>query len=51
MAEIDDVLTDNRTAVNDLMAAADRSGPVWTTPRASGKWSPSQVVEHVAGAN
>ena len=48
MAEIDDALTANRTAVNDLIAAADRSGQVWTTPRAPGKWSPSQVVEHVA---
>jgi len=49
MADINDVLADNRAAVLDLAAAAERSAPTWTTPRAPGKWSPSQVVEHVAG--
>ena len=49
MADIDDVLAANRAAVLDLVAAAERSAPTWTTPRAPGKWSPSQVVEHVAG--
>ena len=49
MADINDVLADNRAAVLDLVAAAERSAATWTTPRAPGKWSPSQVVEHVAG--
>ena len=49
MADINDVLAANRAAVLDLVAAAERSAATWTTPRAPGKWSPSQVVEHVAG--
>ena len=47
MADVNDVLADNRVAVLDLVAAAERSAATWTTPRAPGKWSPSQVVEHV----
>lgn len=49
MADVTDVLADNRAAVMDLVAAAERSAATWTTPRAPGKWSPSQVVEHVVG--
>ena len=48
MADVNDVLVANRAAVIDLVAAAERSAATWTTPRAPGKWSPSQVVEHVA---
>ena len=48
MADVNDVLAANRAAVIDLVAAAERSAATWTTPRAPGKWSPSQVVEHVA---
>jgi len=48
MADVNDVLAANRAAVLDLVAAAERSSATWTTPRAPGKWSPSQVVEHVA---
>ncbi len=48
MADINDVLAADRAAVSDLVAAAERSAATWTTPRAPGKWSPSQVVEHVA---
>lgn len=48
MADVNDVLAANRAAVLDLVAAAERSAVTWTTPRAPGKWSPSQVVEHVA---
>ena len=48
MADVNSVLAANRAAVMDLVAAAERSGATWTTPRAPGKWSPSQVVEHVA---
>jgi hypothetical protein len=49
MADVNDALAANRDAVLDLVAAAERSAATWTTPRAPGKWSPSQVVEHVAG--
>lgn len=48
MAEIDDALAENRKAVQALIAAAEASGSAWATPRAPKKWSPSQVVEHVA---
>ena len=48
MADVNDALAANRDAVLDLVAAAERSAATWTTPRAPGKWSPSQVVEHVA---
>jgi hypothetical protein len=48
MADLNDALADNRTAVVDLVKAAERSAENWTTPAAAGKWSPSQVVEHVA---
>jgi hypothetical protein len=48
MADLDSTLIANREAVNELAAAAERCAAVWTTPRAPGKWSPSQVVEHVA---
>lgn len=47
MADLNDVLADNRAAVLELASAAERSAATWTTPRAPGKWSPSQVVEHV----
>lgn len=49
MADVNDVLAANRAAVLDLVAAAERSAVTWTTPGAPGKWSPSQVVEHLAG--
>jgi len=48
MADVNDALAANRAAVNELVAAAERSAATWTTPRAPKKWSPSQVVEHVA---
>jgi Protein of unknown function (DUF1569) len=48
MPDIDPRLAGVRAAVSELTAAAERAGAVWTTPRAPGKWSPSQVVEHVA---
>jgi hypothetical protein len=50
MVDVSTVLVGNRVAVDDLIAAAGRTGAAWTTPRAPGKWSPSQVVEHVARA-
>ena len=48
MADVNDALAAHRAAVLDLAAAAERSAATWTTPGAPGKWSPSQVVEHVA---
>ncbi len=48
MSDISEVLAANHAAVLDFAAAAERSAATWTTPRAPGKWSPSQVVEHVA---
>ena len=48
MADVSAVIVANREAVNELVAASERCGAVWTTPRAPGKWSPSQIVEHVA---
>jgi hypothetical protein len=48
MATLKAVLDATRRSVDDLMAAAEQSGAGFTLPRAPGKWSPSQVVEHVA---
>jgi hypothetical protein len=48
MPDINPPLAAVRAAVTDLVATAERAGAVWTKPRAPGKWSPSQVVEHVA---
>jgi hypothetical protein len=48
MPEIDRPLAELRAAVGELVAAADRAGASWSRPRTPGKWSPSQVVEHVA---
>jgi DinB superfamily len=48
MSDVQTRLTANRDAVGNLIAAAERCGKVWTVPLAPGKWSPSQIVEHVA---
>jgi len=48
MPDVDRPLATLRATVGELVAAAERAGPSWTKPRAPGKWSPSQVVEHVA---
>lgn len=48
MAEINAALVGCKDATDQLIAAAQSSGPAWTTPRAAGKWSPTQIVEHVA---
>jgi hypothetical protein len=48
MADLETSLAGDHAAVAALLAAADRAGATWTVPRAPGKWSPSQVVEHVA---
>lgn len=48
MADVTAVMHANREAVTELVAASERCASLWTTPRAPGKWSPSQIVEHVA---
>jgi len=48
MADINAALAASKEAVDQLIMAGERTGPVWTAARAPGKWSPSQIVEHVA---
>ena len=48
MPEVNATLAANRDAIDDLIAASERSSGAWTSPPAPGKWSPSQIVEHVA---
>ena len=48
MEDIDTALAASRDAVDQLIRAGEQSGSAWTAPRAPGKWSPSQIVEHVA---
>ena len=48
MADIDTALAASRDAVDQLIRAGEQSGAAWIAPRAPGKWSPSQIVEHVA---
>ena len=48
MADIDTTLAASRDAVEQLIRAGEQSGAAWIAPRAPGKWSPSQIVEHVA---
>jgi len=48
MSDLNMSLEGDHSAVAALLAAADGAGAAWTVPRAPGKWSPSQVVEHVA---
>jgi hypothetical protein len=49
MSDIDTALAQSRAAIEELLIAAERTAG-WTMPRAPGKWSPSQIVEHVARA-
>jgi hypothetical protein len=50
MADVTALLAANRAAVGELLRTAEAAATEghWTTPRAPGKWSPQQVVEHVA---
>jgi hypothetical protein len=47
VGDIESALTASRTAVDQLIANAISSGRAWDAPCAPGKWSPSQIVEHV----
>jgi DinB superfamily len=48
MADINTALDASKDAMEQLIIAGERTGTAWTSPRAPGKWSPSQIVEHVA---
>jgi len=48
MTDINAVLTANRSAVAELIGAAEKTGSAWSAPTAPGKWSPAQLVEHVS---
>lgn len=48
MAEIDTALAASRDAVDQLIRAGEQPGAAWIASRAPGKWSQSQIVEHVA---
>src|SRR5689334_19513814 len=48
MADINTALAGSRSAVDELIAIGEARRAAWDAPRAPGKWSPSQVVEHVA---
>jgi hypothetical protein len=48
MADVNAALAASREAIEQMIMAGERCGPAWTSPRAPGKWSPSQIVEHVA---
>ena len=51
MADVQPMLRGHREAVDSFLTAARAVPPVrWGEPRAPGKWSPGQVVEHVARA-
>jgi len=46
--DVNTALAGSRDAVEQLIVAGEHTGPAWSTPQAAGKWSPSQIVEHVA---
>jgi hypothetical protein len=48
MADLNSALAASKEAVEHLIASGERTGPAWTLAPAPGKWSPSQIVEHVA---
>jgi len=43
-------LATNRAVTEALILRAEQAAANWTTPRAPGKWTPAQVMEHVARA-
>ena len=48
MSDINAALDASKDAIEQLIVAGERTKTAWTSPRAPGKWSPSQIVEHVA---
>jgi len=50
MADVNAALVASKEAMDQLIATGEGTGLSWTASRAPGKWSPSQIVEHVARA-
>jgi hypothetical protein len=48
MADINTALAASKEAIDQLIVAGEKTGPAWAASRAPSKWSPSQIVEHVA---
>jgi hypothetical protein len=48
MADVTTPLAASQKAIEELLVLTDARVTRWTTPRAPGKWSPSQLVEHLA---
>lgn len=48
--DLEAALADHRDAVAALIAASEQCGDRWLVPSAPGKWSPSQIVEHISRA-
>jgi hypothetical protein len=48
VTSVDSALAASWEAAERLIADAEATGSAWLTPPAPGKWSPSQIVEHVA---
>jgi len=46
--DLNAALIASQEAVDHMNRLSESAAAAWTTPRAPGKWSPSQVVEHVA---
>ena len=48
MQDLDDSLAAARAAVEAMIQTVSHTATQWAAPLAPGRWSPSQVVEHVA---
>lgn len=49
MAEIEDVIAENRRATDQFLRTAGQVPPAhWAQPVSPGKWSPAQIVDHIA---
>jgi len=48
VTSIESALAASREAAERLIVDAEATASAWATPPAPGKWSPSQIVEHVA---
>jgi Protein of unknown function (DUF1569) len=49
MTELETAIAENRTAVEEFIARARGiDAAEWSVPRGEGKWSPAQIVEHLA---
>ena len=42
MTDVNAALDASKDAIEQLIVAGEHTGAAWTTPRAPGKWSPSQ---------